>query len=261
MANEFVVRNGLIAQNNSIVSGSLTVTQGITGSFTGSLAGTASWATNFVSAGNYVLNSQTSSFVQNTQTSSFVLNSQTSSMTAGTASNVSGGTGNYIPLWSTNTTLGSSGFYQNGNNIGLGLTNPGTPLHIKSTASPLMDIESTTSTAYSNIRFTGTGKKFTIGVGNASETLHGVANDFFIYDDSLGAMRMVVDTSGNVGIGTTGPTNKLEVNGGVTATSFTGTLQGTASFATTASFALNASAGGISQGKVVAIANGLSNLF
>lgn len=49
MANEFVAKNGLISQNNSTVSGSLTVTQGITGSFSGSVAG-------------YVANSQTSSF-------------------------------------------------------------------------------------------------------------------------------------------------------------------------------------------------------
>jgi hypothetical protein len=40
MANEFVAKNGLISQNNSTVSGSLTVTQGITGS----LQGTASYA-------------------------------------------------------------------------------------------------------------------------------------------------------------------------------------------------------------------------
>jgi hypothetical protein len=40
MANEFVAKNGLISQNNTTVSGSLTVTQGITGS----LFGTSSWA-------------------------------------------------------------------------------------------------------------------------------------------------------------------------------------------------------------------------
>jgi hypothetical protein len=57
--------------NGLIVTGSLNVTNGITGS----LQGTASWATNFVSASNYVLNSATSSFVQNSQTSSFVLTS------------------------------------------------------------------------------------------------------------------------------------------------------------------------------------------
>ena len=41
MANEFVAKNGLISQNNSVVSGSLTVTQSIIGS----LQGTASFAT------------------------------------------------------------------------------------------------------------------------------------------------------------------------------------------------------------------------
>ena len=45
MANEFVAKNGLISQNNTIISGSLIVTQGITGSLQG-----------------YVLNSATSSF-------------------------------------------------------------------------------------------------------------------------------------------------------------------------------------------------------
>ena len=60
--------------NNIQITGSLNAQ-----SITGSLQGTASWATNFISASNYVLNSQTSSFVQNSQTSSFVTNSQTSS--------------------------------------------------------------------------------------------------------------------------------------------------------------------------------------
>ena len=52
------------------------------GSITGSLFGTASWAStaiNFVSASNYVQNTQTSSFVTNSQTSSFVTNTQTGS--------------------------------------------------------------------------------------------------------------------------------------------------------------------------------------
>lgn len=55
MANEFVAKNGLISQNDMTVSGSLTVTTGITGS----LQGTSSWAE---SASNAV-SSQTASFL------------------------------------------------------------------------------------------------------------------------------------------------------------------------------------------------------
>jgi hypothetical protein len=57
MPNEFVARNGVIALNNSVVSGSLTVTQGITGS----LFGTASWATQALTS-SYILNAVSSSF-------------------------------------------------------------------------------------------------------------------------------------------------------------------------------------------------------
>jgi hypothetical protein len=65
MANEFVAKNGLISQNNTIVSGSLTVTQGITGSLSGSvtLATTASYVLQAVSASfattaSYALNAE-----------------------------------------------------------------------------------------------------------------------------------------------------------------------------------------------------------
>ncbi len=52
---------------------------------------------------------------------------------------------------------------------------------------------------------------------------------------------IAVSGSGNVGIGTTSPTlGTLQVNGNVYATSFTGSLLGTASFATSASYTLNA---------------------
>jgi len=71
MANEFIARNGLISQNNSVVTGSLIVTQGITGSLQGT-ATTASYVQNAVTA-SYVLQavsasfSTTSSFAQNVQ--------------------------------------------------------------------------------------------------------------------------------------------------------------------------------------------------
>ena len=60
MANEFVVRNGIISQNNIQVTGSLNATDGITGS----LSGTAASA-------SYVNLSQTASYVVNSISASY----------------------------------------------------------------------------------------------------------------------------------------------------------------------------------------------
>jgi hypothetical protein len=68
--------------------------------------------------------------------------------------------------------------------------------------------------------------------GSLIVSASGATNDF-----QVGANKLFVSASGNVGIGTTTPTQgTLQVNGNVFATSFTGSLFGTASFATTASY-------------------------
>jgi hypothetical protein len=98
----------------------------------------------------------------------------------------------------------------------------------------------------------GTLLKFTnqrlgfAGIGSvaSNDNLH----DMRVYTGD-GSERIRITDSGSVGIGTTDPAAKLHVQGNVSASSYTGSLQGTASFATsasfaqTASFALNASAG------------------
>ena len=61
--------------------------------------------------------------------------------------------------------------------------------------------------------YQGTGRSFTVGVGNASETSQGVPNKFYVYDDIANSMRMTIDTAGNVGIGFTSPAAKLGVDG------------------------------------------------
>jgi hypothetical protein len=50
-------------------------------------------------------------------------------------------------------------------------------------------------------------------VGGASETSFSVANKFFVYDSLAGAMRLVLDTTGKLGIGTSSPDANLTVNG------------------------------------------------
>ena len=45
MANEFIIKKGLISKANSVVSGSLVVTEGVSGSFSGSFQGDGSQLT------------------------------------------------------------------------------------------------------------------------------------------------------------------------------------------------------------------------
>ena len=247
MANEFIARNGLISQNNSTITGSLTVTGGITGS----LFGTSSYAT--------------------------------------TASNILGGTGNYISLWNTATSLTTSSIYQSGNNIGLGTTSPYTKLHIEGSASGPISAyyrsmlyvyntstsisypnsiglyakvatsdgyavygESTETTGYGgyfvgrgffsqNVDIVGQGPKtLTIEAGsyggteirllpnsggtakiNVGNSNYPLPLDFQM--NSVDVMRITQD--GNVGIGTTTPNAKLDVNGNaLIKTAFIGTI-------------------------------------
>jgi hypothetical protein len=49
----------------------------------------------------------------------------------------------------------------------------------------------------------GTGRRYAVGVGNASETSLGLADKFYVYDSTAGATRMVIDSSGNLLVGTT----------------------------------------------------------
>jgi hypothetical protein len=98
-------------------------------------------------------------------------------------------------------------------NVGIGITSPSAPLHVKTTGGDLATFEGTTAGSYSMVGLKGTGRQYKIGVGNTGEAAHSVASKFFVYDNNAGAMRMAIDSSGNFGIGTTSPGQKLDVNG------------------------------------------------
>ena len=78
MANEFIIKKGLISKANSVVSGSLIVTEGASGSFSGSFEGDGSGLTN-IPAGISSSYALTASYVETAQTASYVLNAISSS--------------------------------------------------------------------------------------------------------------------------------------------------------------------------------------
>lgn len=115
-------------------------------------------------------------------------------------------------------TMGGGNFIISGTNVGIGTTAPGYALDIKKTVigAPysLVNLQNPSTDDYTMLRYTGTGHSYATGVGNSTEAAFNVANKWFIYDANNDAMRLVVDTAGKIGIGTTAPGYKLDVQGG-----------------------------------------------
>lgn len=101
-----------------------------------------------------------------------------------------------------------------GGKIGIGIVSPSVTLDVGGAVgfNPLVNVANTSATGYSQIRYTGTGRSYFTGVGNASESNFGVANSWYVYDNNASAMRLVIDSTGNVGIGGTAtPQNLLDI--------------------------------------------------
>ena len=115
----------------------------------------------------------------------------------------------------------------NGGNVGIGTTSPDAPLHISNDdgINGLIKLES--SDIESSIVFEDNGSTGIVNVGCRNDDLK-LRSDagnitFFTHSDSTERMR--IDSDGRVGIGTSSPSAKLDVNGTINATTASATVK------------------------------------
>jgi len=113
-------------------------------------------------------------------------------------------------------------FIANDGNVGIGTTSPGAALHVQSSSTKVF----LSNTDYNNGTSTGSGTIITTGAtsGNTYSMIYGFKSGNTAYAD-------LVVPGGNVGIGTTAPTAKLDVVSNGLISRFKSTNSGTGGFA------------------------------
>jgi hypothetical protein len=99
-----------------------------------------------------------------------------------------------------------------GGRVGVGTTVPLTPLHVLA-PSARTRLDSSSSTDFTVLELNTTGQDYHVGVGGPS-SVGGLANSFYVYDNSVGATRFAINPAGQVGIGTNTPAAALDVRSG-----------------------------------------------
>ncbi len=80
-------------------------------------------------------------------------------------------------------------------------------------------ITNTTASSTANIQFTNDNRSYELGL-RGSTNASGAVNGLYVYDVSATTMRLVLDSSGNMGINTSVPGYRLDVNGSHNASSY-----------------------------------------
>jgi hypothetical protein len=249
MANEFRIKNGYFSEGNSQVTGSLTVTAGITGS----LFGTASWAENAVTASFLSGTVATASFAQ---TASYVLNAVsasfvTSASYASTATNIDvvdagADTTTWVLLagnqTGAQTAESDAGLTYNASTNALTAANFIGTASWSSNAVTASYVLNAVSSSFSSTAsyITNLNQNVTV-TGNV--TINGTASIGFLNVTYESASVIYSSGSNQLGdavsdtqtlIGTTSVSGSLTVTGPATINNLTGSLFGTSSWATNA---------------------------
>lgn len=101
-----------------------------------------------------------------------------------------------------------------GGNIGIGINSPAYKLDVVGTGGPRARVFSQDGN-FAGYLSKNTSREFFAGVQGTYESGGGVNSGYHIFDNTAGAQRMVIDYTGNMGIGNFNPTERLEVAGNI----------------------------------------------
>ena len=141
--------------------------------------------------------------------------------------------------------------------VGIGTSSPQRSLHVSSANSGLR-LESSHSQVWTTTEYQTDARLWHTGVGGSAVS-NDVKSKYYIFDGTASQFRMVIDTIGNVGIGTTNPIAALDVNGSIRGTSLTGaslTSPANLFVNATGSIALRTSPGGQYAERMTILDNG-----
>ena len=122
---------------------------------------------------------------------------QTNITSVGTLTALTGGTGDLN--WDSGTLFVDS----SANRVGIGTNSPSNTLHVNSSSTDVAKFASTG--AYTFVTLDNATRNWALSTGST----------FDIYDRTAASTRMSISSSGNVGIGTTAPADKLHVEGNI----------------------------------------------
>ena len=136
--------------------------------------------------------------------------------------------------------------------VGIGTSSPGSLLELSSAATSAaggVTVTNTNTAGYSSVQLKNTGasgRTYTLALGGNTSAFPG---SVYLYDDTAGATRFLIDSSGRLGIGSTTPTTgKLtlvsDIDPGTTAAGIAVSLSGTGGGTATAQYGIRVTGGG-----------------
>ena len=117
-------------------------------------------------------------------------------------------------------------------NVGIGTGNPLGNLHVKSTGGNSVTFDAASTSAYSVLDFSKAGTAWgTIGIYASDPNFYinsrQLSSKLVLAGGNGSTAHMTIDTTGNVGVGSSSPSEKLEVNGAIKLGTTTSTNAGT----------------------------------